>query len=159
MITNYKLYSILLLVVNLTVPHFSCANDTINDVFGKPLLILSEKSKQYISENDSVIYFEGNELKFSGGTDSLSSYINHIYWTSSQYDLKEYRGQLLVYILFNEENMIEEVRIGKTKFTENIPINHIFPLLRSAILQTNGVWQEQNKKEGKKVVGYIQKII
>ena len=87
MITNYKLYSILLLVVNLTVPHFSCANDTINDVFGKPLLILSEKSKQYISENDSVIYFEGNELKFSGGTDSLSSYINHIYWTSSQYSV------------------------------------------------------------------------
>ena len=159
MITNYKLYSILLLVVNLTVPHFSCANDTINDVFGKPLLILSEKSKRYISENDSVIYFEGNELKFSGGTDSLSSYINHIYWTSSQYALKEYRGQLLVYILFNEENMIEEVRIGNTKFTENIPINHIFPLLRSAILQTNGMWQEQNKKEGKKVVGYIQKII
>ena len=159
MITNYKLYSILLLVVNLTVPHFSCANDTINDVFGKPLLILSEKSKRYISENDSVIYFEGNELKFSGGTDSLSSYINHIYWTSSQYALKEYRGQLLVYILFNEENMIEEVRIGNTKFTENIPINHIFPLFRSAILQTNGMWQEQNKKEGKKVVGYIQKII
>ena len=65
----------------------------------------------------------------------------------------------MVYILFNEENMIEEVRFGKTKFTENIPINHIFPLLRSAIIQTNGMLQEQNKKEGKKVVGYIQKII
>ena len=143
MITKWK-HNII--VVGLLIGLYCCGSEkkiqqqAIKDIYDRPISYLLKDNKDiYFCEDGKKIiaYFRG--VEFNGGRDSLSAYLNDVYYNHPSYNYEEYYMLSSFFILFDKNLNIVEVRIMKRPHNEEFYYDNI---LIEALKSTTGMWHK-----------------
>jgi len=114
--------------------------DFVKDIDGYPIVEKIDSTEvYYVKKNGEklIAYFKG--VEFNGGRDSLSAYLNDVYYNHPSYNYEEYNMLSLFFILFDKNLNIVEVRIMKRPRNEEFYYDDI---LIEALKSTTGMWHK-----------------
>ena len=112
----------------------------VKDIDGYPIAERIDSTEVYYVKKEGeklVSYFRG--VEFNGGCDSLSAYLNDVYYNHPSYNYEEYYMLSIFFILFDKNLNIVEVRIMKRPHNEKFYYDSI---LIVALKNTTGMWHK-----------------